>query len=85
MTRMIKFDNDFLIVSGVTFVVFFTEALIHYNYGILETKNLPFSIANFTLPKGKSMAKMVSIVVVASTLSGALISHLEDRVKQAQI
>ena len=80
---MIK-DTNFLIVSGVTFVVFFTEALIHYNYGILESKNLPFSISNFTIPTGKSLGKMGSIVVVASALSGYLITALEDKL-QAQI
>lgn len=50
-----------LIVSGITFGVFFTEALIHYNYGILETKDIPFSwdsfFEDFTFPKGKSLSK----------------------------
>jgi hypothetical protein len=76
--------NHFWIVSGVTFTVFFTEALIHYNYGIMETKNLPFSISNFTFPTGKSLAKMSAIVLVASSLSGYLITALEDRL-QAQV
>ena len=71
--------NHFWIVSGVTFGVFFVEALIHYNYGILETKNLPFQISNFTLPKGKSLLKMSSIVVIASALSGIIISRVEQK------
>ena len=71
--------NHFWIVSGVTFGVFFVEALIHYNYGILETKDLPFSISNFTLPKGKSLLKMSSIVVIASALSGIIISRVEQK------
>ena len=79
---MTDLDDHFWIVSGVTFVVFFTEALIHYNYGILESKNLPFSIANFTFPTGKSLGKMSAIVIVASTLSGYLISTLEERIQQ---
>jgi hypothetical protein len=83
MAKMIE-DKHFLVVSGVTFVVFFTEALIHYNYGIMETKNLPFSISNFTFPTGKSLAKMSAIVLVASSLSGYLITALEDRL-QAQV
>ena len=74
--------NHFWIVSGVTFGIFFTEALIHYNYGILETKNLPFSMSNFTFPKGKSLLKLSSIVIVASALSGLIIQHLESTVKQ---
>lgn len=71
--------KQFLIVTGVTFAVFFTEALIHYNYGILETKNLPFKWSNFTIPKGKSLLKLVSIVLVASTVSGVLIEKVEKQ------
>ena len=71
--------NHFLIVSAVTFGVFFTEALIHYNYGILESKNLPFSISNFTVPTGKSLLKMSMIVVTASILSGFLVNHIEQK------
>ena len=71
------------IISGITFGVFFTEALIHYNYGILETKNIPFSwdsfFEDFTIPKGKSLFKMSAIVGVAAVLSGKLISVAEDR------
>ena len=77
VTAMTK--NHFLIVSGVTFGVFFTEALIHYNYGILESKNLPFSISNFTIPTGKSLMKMSMIVVTASILSGFLVNHIEQK------
>ncbi len=60
-------NNHFWIVSGVTFCVFFTEALIHYNYGILESKALPFNISNFTVPKG------------ASALSGIIINRMEQK------
>jgi len=72
-------SKHFWIVSGVTFAIFFTEALIHYNYGILESKNLPFQISNFTFPKGKSLAKMSSIVITASALSGMIISRIEQK------
>ncbi len=71
--------KQFLIVSGVTFGVFFTEALVHYNYGILESKNLPFKWSNFTIPTGKSLLKLVSIVLVASTVSGVLIEKVEKQ------
>ena len=71
--------NHFWLVSGVTFIVFFTEALIHYNYGILESKNMPFKWENFTFPMGKSLAKMSAIVITASTLSGAIINHVEQK------
>ena len=49
---MNKRTEHFIVVSGVTFAVFFTEALIHYNYGILESKNMPFKWENFVMPKG---------------------------------
>lgn len=72
--------KNFLIISGVTFAVFFTEALIHYNYGILESKNMPFKWENFTIPSGKSLMKMTAIVLVASTLSGVIIDKVEQQV-----
>lgn len=72
-----------IVVSGITFAVFFAEALIHYNYGILETKNLPFSwntfFQDFTVPKGKSLAKMGAIVGVASIITSELISYVEEK------
>ena len=50
--------KHFFVVSGVTFAVFFMEALIHYNYGILESRNLKFSWdtikEDWTMPKGKT-------------------------------
>ena len=72
-------SSHFWIVSGVTFCVFFGEALIHYNYGILESKNLPWRISNFTIPKGKSLLKMSAIVVVASAFSGMVIDRIEQK------
>jgi|TARA_R110002012_G_scaffold7217_3_gene34085 hypothetical protein len=72
--------NHVLIVSGVTFAVFFVEALIHYNYGILESKNMPFKWENWTMPKGKSLVKMAAIVLVASAISGVIIDKVEQQV-----
>jgi len=72
-------SSHFWIVSGVTFFVFFGEALIHYNYGILESKKLPWKISNFTIPKGKSLLKMSAIVVTASAISGMIIDRLEQK------
>jgi len=72
--------KNFLIISGVTFGVFFAEALIHYNYGILESKNMPFKWENWTMPKGKSLVKMAAIVLVASAISGVIIDKVEQQV-----
>ena len=72
-----------LIVSAIAFGVFFTEALIHYNYGILETKNGKFTwdsfFEDFTIPKGKSFLKMATIVGCASLLTGKLIATAEKK------
>ncbi len=71
--------KHWFMVSGITFAVFFTEALIHYNYGILETENKPFTLKNFRFPKGNSLLKISTIVIVASTLSGSLITYAENK------
>lgn len=76
---MVTLMTNFFLVSAITFGVFFTEALIHYNYGILETKHMPVKMSNFTFPKGKSLLKMSAIVVVASILSGAIIAKVEQK------
>ena len=76
---MNKRTEHFIVVSGVTFAVFFTEALIHYNYGITETKNLPFKWENFVMPKGKSLVKMATLVVVASVISGVIIDKVSHK------
>ena len=77
---MNKRTEHFIVVSGVTFAVFFTEALIHYNYGITETKHLPFKWENFVMPKGKSLVKMATLVIVASVISGVIIDKVEQQV-----
>ena len=79
MVILMSNSSHFWVVSGVTFFVFFGEALIHYNYGILESKDLPWSISNFTVPKGKSLLKMSAIVVIASAISGMVIDRLEQK------
>tara|TARA_R110000803_G_scaffold173093_1_gene235827 strand:+ start:449 stop:685 length:237 start_codon:yes stop_codon:yes gene_type:complete len=70
-----------LVITGITFAVFMAEALIHYNYGILETVKGNFTwntfVDEFKIPKGKSFLKMASIVGVASFISGELITMAE--------
>lgn len=71
--------KKWFIVSGITFAVFFTEALIHYNYGIHETLNQPFKLSNFKFPKGKALTNICGIVVIASALSSSLITYAETK------
>ncbi len=78
-----KIDLHTVLVSAITFGVFFSESLIHYNYGILESKNMPFNwstiLEDFTIPKGKKLAKMMSIVLIASAVSTTLISYVDEK------
>ena len=62
-----------LIVTGVTFGIFMTEALIHYNMGISEAEG------NFRLrmPPPKELAKIAAVTGAFSILSGALINQIE--------
>ena len=71
--------KKWFIISGITFAVFFTEALIHYNYGIFESQNKPFKLNNFKFPRGKTLLSICGIVMVASTLSGSLITYAESK------
>jgi len=67
------------IISGITFAVFLTEALVHYNYGLSESSNQSISFSNFKFPEGKRLLIMAGIVMVASTISGSLIAFTEHK------
>lgn len=80
-TEVNNVDKKIFVITGITFSVFMAEALIHYNYGILETINKKFTwdtfVKNFKVPTGSSFLKMASIVGVASLISSELISIAE--------
>ncbi len=80
-TEVNNMDKKIIVITGITFSVFMAEALIHYNYGILETIDQKFTwntfLKNFKVPTGLSFLKMGSIVGVASILSSQLISIAE--------
>jgi len=65
--------NNNLVVVGVTFALFTTEALLHYNLG---AKKNPNEIRSFVLPPPKDFAKLAAIVAVFSLLSGAIINQI---------
>ena len=71
--------KDWFVISGITFAVFLTEALIHYNYGINESSNQPISLSNFKFPNGSRFIVMAGIVMVASTISSSLITFVENK------
>ena len=41
---------------------------------------MPFKWENFVMPKGKSLVKMATLVVVASFVSGLIIDKVEQQV-----
>ncbi len=60
------------VVTGVTFGVFMTEALIHYNLGMAEAEGK----FRLRLPPPKELAKIAAVTGVFSILSGVLINAL---------
>ena len=70
-----------LIVTGVTFGVFMTEAIIHYNMGKADT-NGKFRLQ---LPPPKEMAKIAAVTGVFSLLSGVMISTAEKRLPNIKL
>ena len=67
-----------LVVSGVTFVVFMTEGLIHYNMGMAKTEG-SFKLR---LPPPKELAKIAAVTAAFSIASGILIKALPEKVSR---
>jgi len=61
-----------VIVTGITFGVFMTEALIHYNMGIAKSEGE----FKFHLPPPKELAKIAAVTGAFSLISGLLIRSL---------
>ena len=66
-----------LVVSGVTFVVFMTEGLIHYNMGMAKSEG-GFKLR---MPPPKELAKIAAVTAVFSIASGLLIKSLPQKVQ----
>ncbi len=65
-----------LLVTGITFGVFMTEALIHYNMGMAKAEG-GFKLR---LPPPKELAKIAAVTGTFSVVSGILIGVLERHV-----
>ena len=65
-----------LVVSGVTFVVFMTEGLIHYNMGMAKSEG-GFRLR---LPPPKELAKIAAVTAAFSIASGILIKALPQKI-----
>ena len=64
-----------LIFTGITFGVFMTEALIHYNMGMAKAEG-EFKLR---LPPPDELAKIAAVTGAFSLVSGALIRVIEQR------
>lgn len=61
-----------IIVTGITFGVFMTEALIHYNMGVAQSEG-EFKLR---MPPPKELAKIAAVTGAFSIISGLLIKAL---------
>lgn len=66
-----------IIVTGITFGVFMTEALIHYNMGQAKTRG-EFKL---TMPPPKELAKIAAVTATFSVLTGLLVKSLPKDVQ----
>jgi hypothetical protein len=64
-----------LLFTGITFGVFMTEALIHYNMGMAKAEGK----FRLRLPPPDELAKIAVVTGVFSLVSGALVGSLEKR------
>ena len=64
-----------IIVTGITFGVFMTEGLIHYNMGMAKTEG-GFKLR---MPPPKELAKIAAVTAVFSIATGLLIKALPQR------
>ena len=65
-----------LLMTGITFGVFMTEALIHYNMGMSKS-NGQFRLR---LPPAKELAKIAAVTGTFSVISGGLVESLQQRI-----
>ncbi len=64
-----------LLFTGVTFGVFMTEAIIHYNMGMAKSDGQ----FRLRLPPPEELAKIAAVTGVFSIASSALIRTLEQK------
>lgn len=69
-----------LIVGGTTFVLFMTEAIIHFNMGKNHTKELEGEESNsnnLKLPDSKELFKLALIVGIFSVMNGVIVNEVK--------
>ena len=72
---LLKMKNVNLAVAGVTFGLFFTEAMLHYNFGV--KRNKPADVKEgFVFPPAKDMIKIGLTVGAFSIANGIIVNKL---------
>ena len=66
-----------MVISGVTFVVFMAEGLIHYNMGMAKSEG-GFKLR---LPPPKELAKIAAVTAAFSVASGLIVKSLPKNVQ----
>jgi|TARA_R100000908_G_scaffold65169_1_gene52439 hypothetical protein len=66
-----------LIVGGTTFVLFMTEAIMHFNMGQNYKKHKKEDIDTFKLPDTKELGKLALVVGIFSIMNGVIISEIK--------
>ena len=67
------------VITGITFGVFMTEALIHYNMGMAREQG-EFKLR---LPPPGELAKIAAVTGTFSLISTALLTALERRIPRS--
>lgn len=65
-----------ILMTGITFGVFMTEAIIHYNMGVSKS-NGQFRLR---LPPARELAKIAAVTGTFSVISGVLVDSLQRRI-----
>ena len=65
------------LVTGITFGVFLTEAIIHYNMGQATKNKDDFKLR---LPPAREMAKIAAVTGAFAIASGVMIGALQHRI-----
>ena len=66
-----------MVISGVTFVVFMAEGLIHYKMGMAKSEG-GFKLR---LPPPKELAKIAAVTAAFSVASGLIVKSLPKNVQ----
>ena len=67
-----------VIVGGTTFVLFMTEAIIHFNMGQNYIKEEEGETPSpFKFPNNKELGKLALIVAIFSVMNGVIINEIK--------